>query len=269
MLTPFSPAERAIRAEEISGPSAASAVSSPTRGSDRPILGPTWSRRSANRAAAARVTATERPKSGTARAGLMGSLLCGRRTDRRPAFPAHPAEQAICWRAARRSLSSAHGPAPDRSVCRRGESGLRRLGGRACGAAAALLCAGHPRRWRDDGDAAARPPRHRGPGRATRAGSTRLSWAGAPTSTRRARVPRLTRRPSGAIPIGTGSRSRWPGRRSSEGCRCSASAVGCRSSTSPAAGRSISTCPTGSATSATGRCRVHGPSMTCASSRIP
>ena len=56
---------------------------------------------------------------------------------------------------------------------------------------------------------------------------------------------------------------------SSVGSRCSASAVGCRSSTSPAVGRSISTCPTGSATSATGRCPGHGPSMTCASSRVP
>ena len=71
MLTPFSPAERAISAEESSGPSAASAVSRPTSGSESPSLGPTWSSRSANRAAAPRVTATERPKSGTARAGLM------------------------------------------------------------------------------------------------------------------------------------------------------------------------------------------------------
>jgi hypothetical protein len=72
MLTPFSPAERAISAEEISGPSAARAVSSPTSGSERPILGPTWSSLSANRAAALRVTATERQKRGIARAGLMG-----------------------------------------------------------------------------------------------------------------------------------------------------------------------------------------------------
>ena len=40
MLTPFSPAERAIKAEESSGPSAANAVSRPTRGSESAEPGP-------------------------------------------------------------------------------------------------------------------------------------------------------------------------------------------------------------------------------------
>ena len=41
--------------------------------------------------------------------------------------------------------------------------------------------------------------------------STRWSWEAAPTSTRRATARKPTRRPSGPIPIGTASRSRWPG----------------------------------------------------------
>ena len=71
-LTAPAPFASATSAEVISGPSAASAVRSPSTASGSPSLAPTRSRRRAKKAAAPSVTASDVRKSGTVTSGVIG-----------------------------------------------------------------------------------------------------------------------------------------------------------------------------------------------------